>query len=335
MQITQFKDIWATVPQKETTIDEFLQNVKLGTWKSQIEKIRKEPNEEIQGELKKKLPCLAVSGSFSKRGEEDLIKHSGFISMDFDKLNNVQEMYDKVKADPYTYSISLSSRGNGFFTIVKIDPSKHEESFNWLERYYYKEYGLAVDELPKNVGSIRYASYDPNTEINYKSKVSSSKKEPKTPLKSVNMVFTNNEIDELIKEALDNKVNLCESYHEWRDVGFALVEKFNQSGREYFHALSSMSSKYSPKQTDRQFDRCLKGKRDGITIGTLYYKLKQAGITFPQRQDKDQIKFKRAVIQKKNGISKENQIESLMELDGATKEEATQIVEAINDKHHL
>jgi hypothetical protein len=335
MQITQFKDIWGNTPLKDLSVDDFLQNVKLGTWESAIEAIRSEPREDIQAELKKKLPCFTISGSFKGRGQSNLNKHSGFISMDFDKLDNIQNMYDKVKSDPYTYSISLSSRGNGFFTIVKIDPTKHEESFNWLERYYYKEYGLSVDGAPKNVGSVRYASFDPNTEINYKSKVSGSKKEPKTPLKSVNMVFTNNEIDELIKEALDNKVNLCESYQEWRDVGFALVDKFNQSGREYFHALSSMSSKYSPKQTDRQFDRCLKGKRDGITIGTLYYKLKQAGITFPQRQDKDQIKFKRAVIQKKNGISKENQIESLMELDGATKEEATQIVEAISEVKNL
>jgi len=335
MQITQFDKIWATKPSNNTTIDDFLNRVKHGAWSNEVNAIRSEPNEEIQSELKKSLPCFAISGTFEKRGVEGLLNHSGFISMDFDKLDNLESMYNKLKFDPYTYAISLSARGNGFFTIVRINPNKHLESFTWLERYYYENYGLAVDEAPKSVGSVRYASYDPSIEINARSKISGVKKEPKTPPKSINLIYTNNEIDELLKEALYNKVNLCESYQEWRDVGFALADKFNENGRDYFHQLSSMSAKYNQKQTDRQYNRCLNGRGDGITIGTLYHMLKQEGISFPQRTDRQQTKFKRAAIQRKSGISKKDQIESLIELDGATKEEATDIVEAIAEVKNI
>ena len=335
MQITEFDKIWSTKPLEDTTIDLFLSRVKHGAWSSEVKAIRNEPNAEIQSELKKKLPCFSISGTFEKRGVEGLLEHSGFISMDFDKLDNLESMYDKIKNDPYTYAISLSARGNGFFTIVKINPKKHLESFTWLERYYYENYGLAVDEAPKSVGSVRYASFDPSIEINDKSKISGVKKEPKTPPKSLNMIFTNSEIDELIKDAIDNRVNLCESYQEWRDVGFSLADKFNQNGRDYFHQLSSVSDKYNPKQTDRQFDRCLNGRGDGITIGTLYHMLKLEGITFPQRSDREQIKFKRAAMQRKNGLSKEDQISSLVELDGSTEEEATEIVDAIAEVKNI
>ena len=42
--------------------------------------------------------------------------------------------------------------------------------------------------------------------------------------------------------------------------------------------LSRLSTKYSPRQADRQRDACLRSSRAGITLRTLFYRARQAGI---------------------------------------------------------
>lgn len=311
----------------ETTITDFLNKVKFGEWKDLINKIREEEDEEEKKRLKKGLTSYTISGIFEHRSAKSLKAHSGFICMDFDKINDLDEKIEELKNDKYTYALAKSASGRGFFVLVKINPNKHLESFNFLASYYYSDYKLAVDQHPKSVASLRFASYDPNLFINEKSLKSKQKETSKKVPKRLNVIYTGNEIDQLIINAMNEGAQVCETYDDWLKVGFALSE-LGENGREHFHTLSSVYSGYDRAKCDKQFDRCLKGKGDGITIATLYWMLKEQGVTLP-KNDKEATAF--AIVFKSRG-SNPNQIkEALVELKGKTEDEAQDIVNAIKD----
>jgi predicted P-loop ATPase len=328
MNISLFKSgRKSSQPIEQTTIQEFLNNVKFGKWKDLIDTIREEENEDVKSELKKDLIGVTISGTFSNRKAEKLESHSGFICMDFDKIQDLETAIDRVKQDPYTYALAKSASGRGFFVFVKINPKKHEECFNFLASHYYENYGLAVDQAPKSVASLRFASYDPDLYINEKSNKSLNKETPKRKPKKLNVVLTGDEIDQLIINAMHEGANVCESYADWLKVGFALSE-LGETGRAHFHTLSSAYSEYKQKECDKQFDKCLKATGTGITISTLYWMLKQKGVTLPYN-DKEAKSF--ALVFKAKGSKPEEIKEALVELKGKTKDEADAIVKAIKD----
>ena len=55
-----------------------------------------------------------------------------------------------------------------------------------------------------------------------------------------------------------------------RDLGFAMDDALGESGRAYFHCFSRFYHGYTPAETDKQFDNCLKAHGHGITIKTLF-----------------------------------------------------------------
>lgn len=81
-------------------------------------------------------------------------------------------------------------------------------------------------------------------------------------------------------------IDLTSDYAAWRDLGFALADELGEGGRHYFHRLSSFYSGYEPKETDQQFDACLKSNNSGITIKTLFHKAKEAGIDLRTQESK-------------------------------------------------
>ena len=86
------------------------------------------------------------------------------------------------------------------------------------------------------------------------------------------------DVERLVGEIEARHINLCEEYPEWVTIGFALAEGLAGEGRTFFHRLSRLSTKYSPQQADRQYDACLRSSRAGITLRTLFYRARQAGI---------------------------------------------------------
>jgi hypothetical protein len=61
-------------------------------------------------------------------------------------------------------------------------------------------------------------------------------------------------------------------------LGFALADALGESGRTYYHRLSSFYPKYNQTETDKQYNNCLKAHGHGVTIKTLYHLAKSAGV---------------------------------------------------------
>ena len=131
----------AHISDEKITIYDFLNLVKYGKYKTQIEQIRTEEDKKKRDILKRKLHAVTVSGTFIERKEESLIQHSGFIQIDIDYYTDKSALL----SDPYTFSLLKSASGGGLAIIVKINPEKHKESFRWLQNYYYQSFGIKID----------------------------------------------------------------------------------------------------------------------------------------------------------------------------------------------
>jgi hypothetical protein len=116
-------------------------------------------------------------------------------------------------------------------------------------------------------------------------------------------------------------------------ICYALVQEFQEQGRDYFHTLSSHSSKYNSLDCDSQFDACLKNhsetKSKKSTISSIYYHAKQNGIDIYSEHTKAIARF--TTSQKAAGLSADSIVKSL-EVSGYSPEDSKEIVEQIVSK---
>ena len=135
--VTIFKNIKDTSTPFFRDIDFVLNRIKEGKYADLISKIRSEKDKTARNELKKELPAICFSGEFNKRADGALIKHSGFICLDFDGYETTEQMIaDKqsMSDDKYVLSVFVSPSGNGLKVIVKIpeDADNHKRYFDEL-----------------------------------------------------------------------------------------------------------------------------------------------------------------------------------------------------------
>ena len=73
-------------------------------------------------------------------------------------------------------------------------------------------------------------------------------------------------------------INIAESYHDWWRLGCALAWELGVEGREFYHQLSAMSTKYSERECEAKWRECLRVSDGRTTKGTIFYMAEQAGI---------------------------------------------------------
>jgi len=333
MLISSYKNVHDS-QDTDIEIASFLEGVQTGKWQDIAFEVRNAPTKQIKDLKKKTAPLVTISGSFSARKDDAIRQHSNFIAIDIDNLDDAAETKKRIGADPYLYSCFLSIGGNGLCLIIKMDGTRHLDAFNGIAAYLYNEYQLIVDQSGKNVSRARFVSYDPFMLLNTKSatfkKYLPKKKEPKYP----KVMVIKTDFDAMIKQMDEKGINLCEDYSDWVRICYALIQEFQEQGREYFHTLSSHSSKYNSIDCDSQFDACYKNhsetKSKKSTIGTIYFHAKQNGIDIYSEHTKAIARF--TTSQKAAGLSKEAIIETLEKQGGFSPEDSKEIVEQIVSK---
>lgn len=136
-----------------------------------INKIRSATDISAIRQLKGKLPCVTMSGTFLERNSGKLIEHSGLICIDIDGKDNpdIADMEDlkcKLSKLPHVLYCGLSVSGRGVFCLIPIaDPNKHRQHFYSIEKDF-QEMGITIDSACKDITRLRYCSYDPKPVIN-------------------------------------------------------------------------------------------------------------------------------------------------------------------------
>ncbi|WP_299341277.1 DUF3987 domain-containing protein [uncultured Prevotella sp.] len=89
---------------------------------------------------------------------------------------------------------------------------------------------------------------------------------------------TEAEIREAAKLIVERGVDITAGYDNWLCLGFALADGMGEGGRELYHQLSAMNSRYDSAECDRQYTNCLKSHGGGITVKSFFQMAKNAGI---------------------------------------------------------
>ena len=162
---------------KKAEVQKVLQQIQKGHWKKQINDIRyhlKNGNENEAAKIKSNLPCITISATFKERRKKDYIdSYTGLLHLDYDKLENAEEVKTNLISIPYTYSAFISPSGNGVKVLVWSDNamSSHEVAFNSLREYYDKIVSVKSDSHVKDITRLCYMSYDPDLYLNETSEV--------------------------------------------------------------------------------------------------------------------------------------------------------------------
>lgn len=151
---------------------DILYKIKNGGYNDIVLPLREITDPEQRKQYKtEKLPAITVSGQFRKpREESSLITHSGQLCIDIDPGANPDILdwaafRDKMADEIDCVFCGLSCSGKGIFIIVKIEPERHRETFDYIAWDLAKD-GIVIDPAPKNVASLRFVSYDPEAYIN-------------------------------------------------------------------------------------------------------------------------------------------------------------------------
>jgi predicted P-loop ATPase len=333
MQISYYKNI-RDDQDVDIEINSFLEGIRTGKWQDVVLDIRAAPTKEIRDLKKKTAPLVTVSGSFAARKDDALRNHSGFIAIDIDHVENIEETRKLLSNDPYTYACFISISGSGLCVISRIDGTRHLDAFNGIASYLYNTYQLIVDQSCKNLARARFVSYDPFVFINTKAQQFKKYLAKQKELKTHKVVVVKNDFDAMIAQMDRKQLNLCEDYSDWISICYALVSEFGEQGRDHFHTLSSHSSKYNSDDCDRQYSACLKNhsesKGNKSTIATIYYYAKQNGIDAYSNQTKEIMRS--ATSQRAAGIAPDDIVKTLEKFGGYNLEQSAEIVKQIVSK---
>jgi predicted P-loop ATPase len=326
-----YKNIYDNQSTTTLLYNTFLEYIKTGKWEDQVHKVRIIKDYAERKKEKEKMPYVTISGFFAQERKAALITaHTGYLAMDIDNIpGELDGTKTMLAADSYVNAIFTSVSGTGLCVIFKIDKDKHKEAFESISDYLLKTYQIIVDPSCKDVSRPRYVSYDPDLYYNEQSILWKKYLPKQKPKKIISTIFVQTEFDEVINQMVKHGVSCVDDYREWVSIGFGLADHFGERGRDYFHALSGISNKYEKSICDKQFTHCLKAKGSNgkITIATIYYYAKQAGINIFTEKTKRIAAVTSS--QKKAGLSAQQIAENLEKFEGIPKQDADDILNQV------
>lgn len=105
------------------------------------------------------------SGIFNKRSDDGLIQHSGLLCLDFDHLNNIEDVKNILIQDEYfeTQLLFVSPSGDGLKWIVEINTNQatHQQWFQAISNYLMYTHSLQADKSGKDISRACFLPHDP------------------------------------------------------------------------------------------------------------------------------------------------------------------------------
>ena len=154
-------------------LTEIFKDIKDCKYDNQISLLRN-VNDVSKTSIKKNLPAFTPSlvlNSGRKFNEGD--RYNGIIHLDYDKLDEIGNVIEKIKSIEFTYSCFLSPSGNGIKVFVRVsnEMEQHKDAFNTLRNYYDKAVGRESDKSIKDLNRLCFVSSDPELYLNEESEV--------------------------------------------------------------------------------------------------------------------------------------------------------------------
>lgn len=246
--------------------------------RAKVEALRALPYGSIEfRQAKRSMPCYTPSGVFSVRNSEGLIKHSGVLCIEWDKVEDCSELKDLLGSLPFIYYAGLSCSGRGVFALVKIaDPTKHREYFKALANYF-GGIGYEVDRSGSDVCRLRVASFDDAPIYNPDSEVWDIVPTITNPTYTPRLATATDErlllagVDYITRYGVD----ITAGRKNWLAIGSCVKSIMGASGEDVFVALSRHHPQYRESDARKTY-RTLSGS--GYGIGVFASACSRAGV---------------------------------------------------------
>lgn len=169
-KISLFRSYYEPEPWASISILDFISNVVVCDYATEIAELRKAEDKATRDKIKAQLPAVTVSGVFHERKNTGLLRHSGFICVDFDEKQNGaitdwDDARDTIGGLAEVLFCSLSVSGRGCFAIIPIAyPDQHVAHFKALQKIF-ADIGFICDPT-SDVSRLRGLSSDPDATWN-------------------------------------------------------------------------------------------------------------------------------------------------------------------------
>lgn len=285
-QVSVFRSCYETEPCGTILLKDWLQNQEHAKTIYMMRSCSMFPD--IYQQIKRSLPAITPLGVFSRRRADGCKAYSGFVCIDVDgKDNSHIQDWDILKKQlgqqfPSLYYAGLSCGGRGIFLIFRVKTPKLY--LGHLNRLFQalKECGVEADRKCTDMARLRFASYDAHPYENYEAVAYDRYLEPavQSPEQMGLLLYLRDRdyyLELLVSEIERRRVDITEGYSTWFAIGCSIAKCYGESGRSYFHRISSFNSSYNPTDCDRQYDACLRHPYQ-YTIRTLFYHCKKHGV---------------------------------------------------------
>jgi hypothetical protein len=170
MEFSVFKDINQVEQGHVKDVGWVVDRIRKGAASDLITRIRNEADRDKRNALKKGLLSICWSGTFRRRADNHLIEHSGLVCIDFDHVDDMTALRDRLTNDPYTHVLFTSPSGDGLKVVVRIPANArtHKGSFQALMEYYQVD---EFDSTSSNISRVCYESIDPDIYYNVASTI--------------------------------------------------------------------------------------------------------------------------------------------------------------------
>ena len=300
-QMSQFKNpIKNTTPYSNINIHSFYERIttdqKVKLICDKLSSLSKEAQRQVKAN---ELDYITPSGIFNKRSNNELIAHSGYLSIDFDNIPDcdLNQLKNKLINDNTIQTVLLfkSPSGNGLKWFIKIPPvaQTHGMYFDAVKNYIQTKYNIEVDKACRDVARACFVSYDKDAELSiYEAKpldatfldkwlVVEAKSTPPAPTPTQQIIVKQSvssdddtkkleKVNALANQLVASKIDITKGYDNWLKIGFSLCE-LGEDGREPFHQISSVNKQYDYDVTDEKYTSLLNDYDGSTTLGTLFF----------------------------------------------------------------
>lgn len=257
--------------------------------------IKRQGDKERYKEIKKGLPCIIPQGVCPTAKDEGPWKSfTDILCLDIDgdeslDLDALKAFFSQLKFVAYC---GLSLGGQGLFVLIPIAThERHAECWAALEQLLAKV-NITVDPATKNLARKRVISYDETAYYNHNALIfdAAPPKPKKAPrLEPIRTAPAGETLDDeqrmgaAVEDIVRRRIDITDGYDEWIKVAASIAHTQGESGRAWFHAISSISSKYNEREADNKYSSMMNGGYSGTNsgYGSFFALCKRYGVKVP------------------------------------------------------
>ncbi len=229
-------------------------------------------------------------------GKTGLQSSSGLVIIDIDHISqtglSLEELRDRLSADPEigVRLIFVSPSGDGLKVVCKTsaeitDPQSYKSVFESLRYYINTTYGEIVDKSGSDVSRLCLLCYDPSAVIKDPEeyfnpdlhKVPEKKiQRPEYTYQEISSFLGEDGIEEIVQRVESSRIDIAPEYGDYIKLVYSFTA-LGERGRSLLHRVCSLSPKYNPEDTDKDFNNC-STSGESQSIGTFINMCKDMGI---------------------------------------------------------